>query len=143
MATTALPPLITHKPKLKLDQATTEDVQAITGVWYAAFSYLPFGRKMLPNVPSVCKWWDDHNRNDIENKPATKYLLVKDVSLEGKGKVVGYAKWWVPIGDERYKIEERFPPWPEEGDVDSLEWFFGNIGKGRKEIMGDKQYYCE
>jgi hypothetical protein len=143
MATATLPPLIAHKPEFKLVQATTEDVQAITSVWYTAFSYFPFTRKCFPNVPSVRKWWNEHNRNDIENKPPTKYLIVKDVSPEGKRMVVGYTKWWVPIGDVRYKVEERFPAWPKEGDADSLEWFFGNIGKGRKEIMADKQYYCE
>jgi hypothetical protein len=84
MATAALPPLITHKPELKLFQATTEDVQAITGAWYTAFSYLPFARKCFPDVSSVRKWWHDHNQNDIENKPATKYLVVKDLSPEEK-----------------------------------------------------------
>jgi len=51
----------------------------------------------------VKKWWDDHDQDDMENKPAAKYLIVKDVSQEWNGKVVGYAKWWVPIGESREK----------------------------------------
>jgi len=94
--------MITHKPKLELFIATTEDAQAITSVWYTVF-YIPFILKMFPDTPAVRKWWDDHNQDDIENKPAAKYLIVKDISREGNGKVVGYAKWWVPIGESRDK----------------------------------------
>lgn len=88
------------------------------------------------------KWWDDHNGTDLQ-KPAAKYLVVKDVSEEGKGIVVGYAKWWVPVGDERLQVEDRFPAWPEEGSEELLNTFFGNMAKERKEFMGDKQYYCK
>jgi hypothetical protein len=108
MATATLRPLIAHKPELKLFQATTEDVQAITSVWYSAFFYLLWVCKCFPDVPSVRKWWDDHNRNDIENKPATKYLVVKDISPEGRGKVVGYAKWWVPSVTRGTRLRSGF-----------------------------------
>ncbi len=76
------------------------------------------------------------------NNPAAKYLVVKDYSNEGDKKVVGYAKWWIPVGEQRLKPEERFPAWPEEGDHDLSNRFFGNLGKERKEFMGDRQYYC-
>lgn len=116
---------------------------------------------MFPDTPTVRKWWDDHNQDDMENKPAAKYLIVKDVSQKGNGKVVGYAKWWVPIGEsseksgklmgdsefaligeERLKVEERYLVW-SEGDRKLLDKFFGLMAEERKNLMGGKQYYCK
>ncbi len=79
----------------------------------------------------------------MANKPSAKYLIVKDHSPEGNGKVVGYAKWFVPVGEERLVPEERFPSWGKESDKALCDVFFGQLRKERKELMGDKQYYCE
>jgi hypothetical protein len=49
----------------------------------------------------------------------------------------------VLIGEERLKVEERFPQWSEEGDRKLLDKFFGSIAEERKNLMGEKQYYCE
>jgi hypothetical protein len=73
--------MITHKPKVELFMATTENLQAISSVWYTVFS-IPFILKRFPDTPTVRKWWDDHDQDDMENKPAAKYLIVKDVSQE-------------------------------------------------------------
>ena len=132
---------ITHEPRLKLELATPADLPAIRAVWYECFPD-PILMKMFPNTPSVHKWWDDANSFDMANKASAKYLVVKDHSEEGNGKVVGYAKWSVPVGEERLKPEERFPAWPVEGDWGLLDRFFGNLAKERKEFMSDRQYYC-
>lgn len=49
----------------------------------------------------------------------------------------------VLIGEERLNVEERFPEWSEEGDRQLLDRFFGTMAKERKDLMGDKQYYCK
>jgi hypothetical protein len=57
--------------------------------------------------------------------------------------VAGYAKWFVPVGDEKLKIKERFAEWHEQQDKGLCEKFFWGIGKERVKLMGDEQYYCE
>ncbi len=136
------PPRITHTPNLQLSLATPEDIEEIRNIWYACFPE-PFVRKMFPEVPSVRRWWDDHNLDDMLNKPGTRYLIVKDVSKEGGSRGVGYSKWSVPVGDAILKPENRFPPWCVDGDVKLADLFFGTIAKARKELMGDNQYYCK
>lgn len=88
------------------------------------------------------QWWINANLYDMGNKSFFKYLLVRDYSPEGKGKVVGYAKWHVPVGEERLKIEDRFPLWIEEEDVRLCGVFFGGLGEERRALMGNEQYYC-
>lgn len=132
---------ITHTPSLKLYIATPTDLPEITSVWYTCFPE-PFLRRMFPDTPSLHSWWITANTFDMENKPSAKFLVVKDHSEEGNGKIVGYAKWFIPIGEERLVPEERFPPWSEESDGVLCDIFFGQLGKERKELMGEKQYYC-
>jgi hypothetical protein len=133
---------ISHKPELRLDIATSKDLREITEVWYKCFPE-PGIRQMFPYTASVIQWWDDANGYDMANKPYVKFLVVRDTSIEGEGKIVGYAKWWVPIGERRFNVEERFPKWAEESDGPLCDIFFGQIAKERKELMDNKQYYCK
>jgi hypothetical protein len=133
---------ITHSPVLKIEHATPDDLQAINDIWYTCFPE-PLLRKIFPDTPGGQKWWRDANLSDMEKKPAANYLLVRDYSVEGGGKVAGYAKWFVPVGNERLVVEERFPPWHEESNKELCNVFFGTIGEERKKLMGDEQYYCE
>jgi hypothetical protein len=48
---------------------------------------------MFPYTPSVLQWWNDANGYDMANKPYVKFLVVRDMSKEGNGRIVGYAKW--------------------------------------------------
>jgi hypothetical protein len=137
-----LPPSISHTPEFKLDLATEKDILEITEVWYTCFPE-PFIRQMFPYIPSVIQWWNDANSYDMANKPYIKFLVVRDVSTEGKGRIVGYAKWWVPIGEKGFTVEERFPKWGDESDMELCNTFFSQLAKERAELMRDKQYYCE
>ncbi|CZR52652.1 uncharacterized protein PAC_02529 [Phialocephala subalpina] len=128
------PPQITHTPSLQLHLATPTDLPEITIVWYTCFPE-PFIRRMFPDTPSLHSWWHAANSFDMANKPAAKFLIVRDHSKEGKGRIVGYAKWFVPIGDERLKPEDRFPKWSEESDGELCDVFFGQVGEERRELM--------
>ena len=98
---------------------------------------------MFPYTPSLLSWWDAANGYDMAHKPYVKFVVVRDVSPEGKGRIVGYAKWWVPKEGGMFTVEERFPSWSEESDGELCELFFGRIAKERRELMGDSKYYCE
>lgn len=136
------PPMISHRPNLKLELATESDIRAISDVWYACFPD-PALRKMFPHTPTVQQWWDDANRSDMLHKPEAQYIVVRDVAPEGRDRVVGYAKWFVPVGEQRLVVEERFPPWSVESDRRLCEVMFGFEGAERKRLMRERQYYCE
>lgn len=141
-STSTPPAMISHTPDLQLSLATASDVRAISDVWYACFPD-PALRKMFPHTPGVQQWWDDANLSDMLHKPEAQYLIVKDVSPEGKDRVAGYAKWFVPIGGQRLVVADRFPPWSEESDRRLCDVMFGFEGTERKRLMGDRQYYCQ
>ena len=118
---------LNHKPNLKLDFATPADAREISDVWYECFPD-EFIRKMFPHTPSVQQWWDDANTSDILNRPAANYLKVTDLAAnDGKGKIVGYAKWFVPVEGQKPELENRFPLWAEESDKDLCDRFFGHL----------------
>ncbi|KAF8854532.1 hypothetical protein BDZ45DRAFT_40459 [Acephala macrosclerotiorum] len=133
-------PQISHTPSLKLHLTTPSEIPEIISVWYTCFPE-PFVRRMFPNTHSLHSWWHAANSFDMANKPSAKFLIVKDHSREGKERIVGYAKWFIPVGEERLVPEERFPAWSEESDGVLCDDFIGQLGKERKELMGERQYY--
>jgi hypothetical protein len=131
-----------HKAILQLDFATPADAREISDVWYECFPE-PGIRKMFPKTPSVQQWWDDANTSDMLNRSAAKYLKVTDlVANDGKGKIVGYAKWFVPVENQKPELENRFPPWAEESDKDLCSRFFGHLVVERRKLLGERQHYC-
>lgn len=132
-----------HEPNLEIDFANPADAREISDVWYECFPD-PFIRKMFPQIPSVQQWWDDANIFDMINRPAAKYLKVTDLAAnDGKGKIVGYAKWFVPVEGQRPELENRFPPWAEGSGKDLCSRFFGHLVLERRKLLGDRQHYCE
>ncbi|KAN0112425.1 acyl-CoA N-acyltransferase [Hyaloscypha variabilis] len=133
-------PRITHSPSLQLSLATPTDLREITEVWYACFPE-SFVRQMFPYTPALLAWWDAANGYDMAHKPYVKFVVVRDESKEGKGRIVGYAKWWVPKEDGMFTVEERFPEWSEESDEVLCDLFFNQLAKERKELMSERKYY--
>ena len=134
---------LNHTPNLKLDFATPDDAREISDIWYECFPD-EFIRKMFPRTPAVQQWWDDANTSDMLSRPSAKYLKVTDLATnEGKGKIVGYAKWFVPVENQKPELENRFPPWPRESDKDLADRFFGHLVKERRKYLEERQHYCE
>jgi hypothetical protein len=134
---------LTHEPDLRLDFATPADAREMNEIWYQCFPE-DFCMRMFPNVQPVQQWWDDANTSDMLNKPAAKYLKVTDLAANGgKGRIVGYAKWFIPVEGQKPELENRYPPWPEESDKDLCDRFFGPMVQERRKYMGDRQHYCQ
>jgi hypothetical protein len=135
---------LSHKPDLRLERVSIQDLSEITVLWYTCFSS-PFMDKMFPPCPSLYAWWTAANSDDILNKPSQVYLKVSDVSPEGKGKIVGYAKWGVWQGGEKRMLEDRFPPWAEESDKELCDRFMGALAVERRRLLGDppRGHYCK
>jgi hypothetical protein len=122
---------LSHNPKLEVAEASLSDIHEITALWYTCFSS-PFMDKMFPPTPSVYSWWNAANSDDLLNKPSQVYLKVSDVSAEGKGKIVGYAKWGLWNGGEKRMLEDRFPPWASESDKALCDKFFDALAEERR-----------
>ena len=135
---------LSHNPKLELAKATLSDIPEITALWYTCFSS-PFMDKMFPPTPPVYSWWNAANSEDLLNKPSQVYLKVSDVSAEGKGKIVGYAKWGLWNGGEERMLEDRFPPWAEESDKALCDKFFNALADERRRNLGDapRGHFCK
>lgn len=126
---------------LKLEPATLEDVDAITELWFAAFTD-PDMRQLFPDTPGFRQWWTEANRSDMINKPFQKYLKVVDTAStdeQGRPRIVSYAKWDLGTLAERGR---RYPPWHEDSPGDKCEGFFIELEQDRKRVMGDLRHYC-
>jgi len=136
------PPKPSHKSVLELGPVTLEDLPQVRAVWYAAFES-PFIMRLWPNTPSVHKWWDDANSSSILHDPTARYMKVTDLAADdGKGKIIAYAKWNAPRRDPTKKgYGDRFPPYPQDGDVEGLSTFFGHLTGEREKFMGDRPHY--
>ncbi|KAG0646333.1 hypothetical protein D0Z07_8090 [Hyphodiscus hymeniophilus] len=130
-----------HEPELKLDFATPNDARDISDIWYECFPE-KFLKKMFPQIPAVQQWWDDANTFDMLNRPAAKYLKVTDLAAnDGKGKIVGYAKWFVPVDGQKPDFESRFPPWAQDSNKELCERFFGHLMLERRKSLEERQHY--
>ncbi|KAK7437759.1 acetyltransferase [Colletotrichum acutatum] len=85
---------------LKLEEATLDDIPALTETWFAAFADDEVIRRLWPDTPGVRAWWDEANGGDMAAKPFQRFVKVVDVSSDvgtgvgteetkGRGEAVG------------------------------------------------------
>jgi hypothetical protein len=86
-------PTIPTSSTLKVEPLTIEDTSNITNPWFAAFTD-PQIRRVFPDTPSVRKWLEDANINDITNKLFQRYLKVvatESKDDQGRLRIAAYA----------------------------------------------------
>ncbi|TVY40079.1 hypothetical protein LOCC1_G004448 [Lachnellula occidentalis] len=132
----ATPNPLTHTPQLILSLATLADIPPITALWYTCFSN-PLWDKLFPTTPALYAWWNAANSDDLLHKASQVYLKVTDESAEGKGKIVGYAKWGFWEGGEERMLEDRLPGWAAESDAGLCDVFFGALARERRRVLGE------
>ncbi|OZJ04495.1 hypothetical protein BZG36_02668 [Bifiguratus adelaidae] len=127
--------------RFSLASATVEDIPDITQVYLQAFGKETLSIRMFPHTPGVRKWWEEANTDELLHNPHARFLKVVDADAEGgKEKIVGYAKYVVPV-DGKMKIEDVSAiTWPEDSDADLCNLFFGQLDNNKKKIMGDRTY---
>jgi hypothetical protein len=125
---------------LLLEPATLEDIQAITELWFTVFND-PIMSHMMPDTPGVRNWFSETNRTDMLSKPFQKYMKVVDpsVQVDGRPRVVAYAKWDLAMPEER---GPRFAPWHPEQPGPDCDAFFGGMEVKRKRLYGDRKNFC-
>ncbi|KAF5013960.1 hypothetical protein FDECE_89 [Fusarium decemcellulare] len=127
---------------LILEEATVDDVPALTELWYAAFTD-PGVRHLWPDTPGVRKWWDDANREDFINKKEFQHYIkiVDPKSKDGRGRprIAAYAKWDLATPKER---GPRYPPWSEDMPIQACDAFIERLENSRLQVMaGQKKHY--
>ncbi|EXK77166.1 hypothetical protein FOQG_18120 [Fusarium oxysporum f. sp. raphani 54005] len=126
---------------LILEEATLDDVPALTELWYAAFTD-PGVRHLWPDTPRVRKWWDDANREDIRTKSFQHYIKVVDPKAkdgQGRPRIAAFAKWDTATPEVR---GPRYPPWVEDMPIQDCDAFLKRLERSRLQAMGgQKEHY--
>ncbi|KAL0782607.1 hypothetical protein CaCOL14_000513 [Colletotrichum acutatum] len=152
---------------LKLEEATLDDIPALTETWFAAFADDEVIRRLWPDTPGVRAWWDEANGGDMAAKPFQRFVKVVDVSSDvgtgvgteetkGRGEAVGrgeevgkagggsrpriaaWAKWDTSMPAERGR---RYPPWAGDMPSELCDLFFAREEGERGRVMGDERHY--
>ena len=124
---------------LALRKATPEDVQALTDIYFSAFSIDAISLLVFPrNNAAASKFWYDSVIEEIAD-PNAHFICVEDTDSPDKP-VVAYAKWNAPSAP----MSTDLPEWPAGGDHEIANYFFGNLVRRHAEIMkGRKHWYLE
>ncbi|KAK7418143.1 hypothetical protein QQX98_004118 [Neonectria punicea] len=126
---------------LVLEEVTLDDVPALTELWYAAFTD-PGVRHLWPDTPSVRKWWDNANRDDMLNKTFQHYIKVVDPASrdnQGRPRIAAYAKWDLATPTLR---GPRYPPWNEDMPTQACDAFLKRLENQRQQVMAPlKEHY--
>lgn len=131
-----------QNPNFICEIATIDDIPRLSEIWYKAFSK-GFPQRLFPKTAAVQLWWDNANRSDFLHNPSIKYIIVRDIAAEaGKGKIVGYIKWAVPVKGVDFIPHPRFPPWPAEADKILCDQYFGALERERWKHIKKNRDYC-
>jgi hypothetical protein len=127
---------------LKLEEATLDDIPALTEIWFAAFRNDPDISRLWPDTRGVRRWWDDANRGDMLNKPFQRFVKVVDPGNKdalGRRRIAAWAKWDTSMPEDRGR---RYPPWHEDQPAEACNAFFAREESERGRVMGDEKHYC-
>jgi GNAT superfamily N-acetyltransferase len=124
---------------LILRRATSEDAQALTDIYFSAFSMDAISLLVFPrNSPAAWKFWYDSVMEEIQDLNSHFVCIVDSDSSEQT--IVAYAKWNSPSAP----VSSELPRWPEGSDHEIANHFFGSLIRRHAEIMeGRKHWYLE
>ncbi|EAU29938.1 predicted protein [Aspergillus terreus NIH2624] len=119
---------------LQVQPVTPEDIPALVDLVMDSFN-TPYDRLMFPDTPGIRAWWDRVHRDDLQHKPALKYVKVVDTNIPGA--ILSYAKWDFNPRERG----DRYPPWHPESDANACNALFGGCDLAREAIMKDRPHY--
>ncbi|KAG7047825.1 acetyltransferase [Colletotrichum scovillei] len=143
---------------LRLEEATLDDVPALTETWFAAFAGDEVISRLWPDTPGVRAWWGEANGGDMAAKPFQRFVKVVDVSgvatvtgteaaegtdeggeKGGRPRIAAWAKWDTSVPAERGR---RYSPWAGDMPSEVCDLFFAREEAERGRVMGDERHYC-
>lgn len=126
-------------PGFHIRDATLDDVEDITRLWYASFNKShKFFDSATPDNAATRKWLSQAWIIGILAGPAVlKTLVVEDLSKDKK--LVAFARIHVPQPDGNQDIP--LPQTPPEWDPEITEALWGGIARNRASIMGRRLHW--
>lgn len=124
--------------------ATIDDIPDLSSIFLNTFTG-GVATKLFPPTAAVRQWWDDANTHDLLHNPSSQYIVVRDLAAnDGKGKVIGYIKWVVPVHGVGFKPPPRFPSWPDKSDKTFCDEYFGALEREKwKHIKQNQDYWID
>jgi ribosomal protein S18 acetylase RimI-like enzyme len=124
---------------LTLRKATPEDAQALTDIYFSAFSIDAISLVVFPrNNPAAWKFWYDSVIEEIAD-PTSNFICIVDTDSPAQT-IVAYGKWNSPSAP----VAGKLPEWPAGSDHEIANHFFGSLIRRHAEIMeGRKHWYLE
>ncbi|KAM0136913.1 hypothetical protein ACHAP3_004251 [Botrytis cinerea] len=122
---------------LTLRPATAVDAEALTNIYFSAFSADEISLLCFPRSSVTWTWWYNSVISEIQD-PSSHFLCIYD-SSSPTSEIVSYAKW----NDTSAPVAtiNDLPEWPQGCDVDVANHFFGTLIERRREIMGERKHW--
>lgn len=119
--------------------ATVADAAALTEVYLSSFHADAIGVLVFKDTAATRKFWTDSVLEEIAD-PHSHFLCAIDTDSAGTElQIAGYAKWNTPAAP--HPDPNDLPQWPEGGDHELANHFFGTLFRKHEEIMGDRKHW--
>jgi hypothetical protein len=125
---------------LRLVRAEKADIPKLVDIYFNTFRS-PLILRAKPNIPPVREWCKKSLDSDIE-KPYTRIYMVVECqseSIQSSDEIIAFAKWSLPHTELPQEIPTKGPV---GGDVALFEEVVGKAAEKKKNIMGDKEFWC-
>ena len=124
---------------LILRKATPEDAQALTDIYFSAFSIDAISLLVFPrNSPTVWKFWYESVIEEMEDQNS-HFICIVDTDTPGQT-IAAYAKW----NSASATLSAGLPQWPAGSDHEMANHFFGElIRRHANHMEGRKHWYLE
>jgi len=126
---------------LELRPVKLDDVASLTEIYFAAFSIDAISLLAFPRNTASYNWWYDSIVDELADAHSHWLCVYDNSSADASKSVVAFAKW---NDADTPPQSSEMPPWPEGGDHELANHFFGSLVKRHEEIMkGRKHWYLE
>lgn len=126
---------------LTLRPATVSDAHELVDVYLSAFAEDPIAQLCFPRNKAIYDFWYNMIVSELAD-PNSHYLCITTLGPDSPSKetIIAFSKWNTPSAP----ISVDLPTWPEGGDVELANKFFGGMFATHRRLMeGRKHWYLE
>ncbi|KAH8821838.1 acyl-CoA N-acyltransferase [Xylogone sp. PMI_703] len=124
--------------RLTLRRGVPDDASTLTDIYLSAFTNDLISQRVFPRTPIVHKWWSDMLREELDD-PHSHFICITDEDAQPAPLIIAFAKWVEP--QDASSQPQELPQWPDGGDKDLANLFFGALMTTRPETMGERRHW--